>query len=215
MAVPLAAHIHLVPIGADLVLLDMRADAYVCVPDGLAQLRPSADRACLSPADETTLAELVDAGLVEPELCSARRAPPPLPLEALPPREPQPLRTRELLRFVACLWDLLFRYRSRSLGAIVSFAAAAPAAPPDASPEIVRLAHLFQRWAIWLPMPRKCLVRSFVLLRFLQRSGLNAQWVLGVRTWPFSAHCWLQLGDIALDDAPDRLAAFEPIYVVG
>ena len=58
-------------------------------------------------------------------------------------------------------------------------------------------------------------MRSFVLLRFLQRSGLNARWVIGVRTWPFSAHCWLQIDDTALDDAWERLVVYEPILAVG
>ena len=84
-----------------------------------------------------------------------------------------------------------------------------------AAAETLRLARVFQRVAVWLPMPRKCLVRSFVLLRFLQRSGLNARWVFGVRTWPFAAHCWLQLEDTVLDDLVERLAAYEPILAVG
>ena len=58
-------------------------------------------------------------------------------------------------------------------------------------------------------------MRSFVLLRFLQRSGGKATWVFGVRTWPFGAHCWLQLGDVALDDDPARLVGYAPILAVG
>ena len=56
---------------------------------------------------------------------------------------------------------------------------------------------------------------SCVLLRFLQRSGLDARWVFVVRTWPFAAHCWLQLEDTVLDDMVERLAAYEPILAVG
>ncbi|WP_374571406.1 lasso peptide biosynthesis B2 protein [Phenylobacterium sp. J426] len=64
------------------------------------------------------------------------------------------------------------------------------------------------------PLPAKCLVRSFALLCFLRRCGHDAAWCFGVSTWPFAAHCWLQVGEVALDDHPDQLAAYTPIHVV-
>ncbi len=214
MTAPLAPHIHLAPVGEDIVLLDLRADAYFCVPDGVAQLQPSSDRTRLSPADPETLAVLLDAGILMSRPGGDRPCPPSLPESDFGPGVPAAPRAREVLRLGACLWDLFRRYRGQPIGAIVSFAALAPGPRAGTAPEVLRLARLFYRVAPWLPISRKCLVRSFVLLRFLQRSGLNAQWVFGVRTWPFGAHCWLQLDEIVLDDAPERLAAYEPIYVV-
>ena len=41
-----------------------------------------------------------------------------------------------------------------------------------------------------------------------------AVWVFGVRTWPFSAHCWLQIGDAVLDDDPERVGIYPPILAV-
>ena len=48
----------------------------------------------------------------------------------------------------------------------------------------------------------------------LRRAGQNAAWVFGVRTWPFSAHCWLQIGDAVLDDDPERVSRYTPIMVL-
>lgn len=72
----------------------------------------------------------------------------------------------------------------------------------------------FHRWAPFAPAPGKCLLRSFMLLRLLRRHGHDARWVFGVRTWPFRAHCWLQAGDVVLDDDVEALVALTPILVV-
>lgn len=215
MRLSLAPHVHLAVLGDDVVLLDVAADAYLCIPDGRAQLRPLSDSAAVLPADGGILAGLVEAGLV----CAA-----PAPRDRRPPARPArdvgltgdgSPSLGEAFRLGGALWDLAWRYRGRPFAEVLAFAGRAPPCSAERRAEIVRLAQLFQRAAVWLPMSRKCLVRSFVLLRFLQRSGLNAQWVIGVRTWPFSAHCWLQLDDMALDDAWERLVAYEPILAVG
>jgi hypothetical protein len=214
-ATDLSPHIHLARIGRDLVLLDLRADTYLCIPDGVAALRPTPDLTRVQPVDPEVRAALIDAGILDRAAAGGRRRPPALPRQDVVSVPVARLRLREALRLAACLWDLAWRYRGQPLDRIVAYAARAPAELSDRPAEAIRLARLFHEVVPWLPISRKCLVRSFVLLRFLQRSGLNAAWVFGVRTWPFAAHCWLQLGDVALDDAPERLAAYEPIYVVG
>ena len=64
------------------------------------------------------------------------------------------------------------------------------------------------------PISRRLPFRSYMLLRFLQRGGCDANWMIGVRTWPFEAHCWLQLEDVALDDRSERLVRFQPILAL-
>jgi hypothetical protein len=215
MPLSVAQHVHLAVLGDDVVLLDVAADTYLCIPDGRAQLRPSEGGAAVLPIDSEVLGELVAAGLVCTASAPIRRRVPARPMDDIgPPGEATPS-VLEVIRLCASLWDLAWRYRGRPFGEVLAFAARAPACAADRHAEIIRLARLFHRLAIWLPMSRKCLVRSFVLLRFLQRSGLNAQWVIGVRTWPFSAHCWLQLDGVALDDAWERLVVYEPILAVG
>ncbi len=80
--------------------------------------------------------------------------------------------------------------------------------------EIVRQTALFARWLPWVPSQGACLYRASFLRRFLAASGLTADWVFGVTTWPFSAHCWLQAGDLLLDDDLDRVATYTPLMVV-
>ena len=53
-----------------------------------------------------------------------------------------------------------------------------------------------------------------MLRRFLHRRGLDAAWVFGARTWPFAAHCWLQVGDVVINDRIDHVDRFAPVMVV-
>jgi hypothetical protein len=66
----------------------------------------------------------------------------------------------------------------------------------------------------WLPFEGECLQRTFLLRYFLARSGVATDWVFGVRTWPFSAHCWLQIGDLVVGDRLERVQRFTPIMKV-
>ena len=52
-----------------------------------------------------------------------------------------------------------------------------------------------------------------MLVSYLRRCGLRADWVFAVRLWPFAAHCWVQCGDLCLNDDVERLAPYTPILV--
>jgi hypothetical protein len=216
MTLALPPHVYLAVLGDDVVLLDTVADAYFCVPDGVALLRPSCDRGAVAPPDAAVIASLVDAGLLDRSAAATPRVAPMRPTRSLDDPPDDRATATELLRLCGALWDLAWRYRGRRLTGILAYVSAeADASHSSSKEEVLRLAGLFQRWVAWLPIPRKCLVRSFILLRFLQRSGQHASWVFGVATWPFAAHCWLQLDDVALDDHAERLVEYEPILAVG
>lgn len=59
-----------------------------------------------------------------------------------------------------------------------------------------------------------CLFDSLVLILFLRRLGVFPEWVFGVRTGPFSAHCWLQHGHTVLNDSVDNVRSYTPIMLV-
>lgn len=210
----LAPHVRLAVLGDDVVLLDIRTDAYFCAPDAREALQPSDDRSAVAPVEVESAEALREAGFL------VAGAPEPRDILGLPMRDvlddppPGRLTTGEALSLAGAVWDLSRHYRGRSFAEILEAATPGSARRDDPS-EALRLARLFHHLAPWLPVPDKCLARSFVLLRFLQRSGVSARWMFGVRTWPFAAHCWLQVGDVALDDAAERLRVYEPIHAVG
>lgn len=60
----------------------------------------------------------------------------------------------------------------------------------------------------------KCMERSFALVSVCRKYGLRAQAVIGVQNAPFAAHCWVQDGEIVLNEQPDRVQLFTPIMVI-
>ena len=59
-----------------------------------------------------------------------------------------------------------------------------------------------------------CLFDSLALCIFLSRYRLFPQWVFGVTTRPFEAHCWVQHCEIVFNDTPEHVGSFTPILVV-
>lgn len=211
--VALGAAIHAVCIGDDIMVLDLRTDAYLCLPGAGALIH--SDK--LSPEDDRGLTDvLAKAGLpVDPQ--NSPRAAPPRASADLEDAIPGPLQWRDLLDAGWATLDVWLNYRRRTLSQLLTLAIAGSrteASDAGAGACALELARAFRRWSVLCPVPGKCLVRSFMLLRYLQRRGASAVWVFGVRTWPFRAHCWLQVGSVVIDDAYERLIAYSPILVV-
>lgn len=56
-----------------------------------------------------------------------------------------------------------------------------------------------------------CLYDSIALTDFLYRQRIFPELVIGVRTKPFIAHCWVQENGFVLNAVPDYLAIYTPI----
>jgi hypothetical protein len=77
------------------------------------------------------------------------------------------------------------------------------------------LVEAFMRYRIFLFSSRnECLYDSLALIEFLARNGICADWVFGVQTRPFAAHCWVQHGDIVFNDTVEHVSGYTPIMVV-
>jgi hypothetical protein len=59
-----------------------------------------------------------------------------------------------------------------------------------------------------------CLYDSLALTRFLSYYRQYPACVIGVRTAPFGAHCWVQEGGFIFNDAPEYVRRFTPILAV-
>jgi len=59
-----------------------------------------------------------------------------------------------------------------------------------------------------------CFFDSLLLVRFLARAGVPADWVFGIRLSPFRAHCWVSYEGLILNEDSDVVEGFEPILVV-
>lgn len=59
-----------------------------------------------------------------------------------------------------------------------------------------------------------CLRNALSLAESLVRRGVSATLVIGVRTGPFQAHSWVQVGPTIVNDRLDRIHTFKPIAAV-
>lgn len=236
----LAGHVHLCVCGPHAVLMDLRRDRYVAVqpPHVLAGWVAGWPSAPLPAARHrrpdglpakrvrSLLAQLHEQGMLVMEERTGRSATP-LGLAVA---------ERSLLEFdfdrrvavggvefghFALAW---LRARTalavRPIHAIISAAEARKArAPPAAStadpPRERTLIEAFVHLRpLFYTVRRACLLDSLTLVHFLAAHDLYPEWVFGVRTAPFDAHCWVQRGELLFNDLPDRVRQYSPIFRV-
>jgi len=216
MQLYLAPDVHAVAVDRDLVFLDVAADAYFCIADGAEAVALDAGGGvrALAPSAAGTLLE---AGLLA-------ASPPPAILAApgavtRSSRDPvlacaAPLSSSRLWSAVLPAMLEAVGDRGRTLRDLLVRARVHQTPVLAPTPALLAAVQGFEALRPWLPLEGECLQRSALLLGVLRRLGLSARWVFGVRTWPFRAHCWLQVEDIVLADEAERVAAYHPILVV-
>lgn len=215
MSQHLSATTHLVKIGDDIVVLDTRTKTYFCLAAAAEAVRVEPEGIVFEDPD---LAEEFKQADLLADAPARRATSPPTP----PPRQDlglsvaERVRPGDLLLILAAWTTMFFSYHLVRFDRIVASARRGRRSPSAATlgEDLTALVAAFERVLPWLPFQEICLYRSFLLLRILRWRGHDARWVFGVRTWPFHAHCWLQVGEVALDDTADRLEGLTPIMVV-
>lgn len=214
MQLHLGEGVHAVMIDGDAVFLDVKADAYFCLPQIGAAL--IIEGSLLSTAEQPLADGLCASGLARADATAPRRAPAPS----------SPLRSARAMigpETRASAWPRGRHWRALGHAAIAAaigrrqtFARLLPVQgvrAPAPDPRLLADLAVFRRLVPWLPLDGLCLYRSHLLRTYLVALGHSVDWMFGVRTWPFRAHCWLQAGDVALDDEAERVSAYHPIMV--
>ncbi len=201
----LKAGVHAAVIDTALVILDLEADNYFCLPNSGETIVPRPDggaQVLAGPARDT----LEAAGLLQAEAPPLGRT-----LPAKPSRtviyEPAVVTWRDIRSGLAATLEV---GRIKPGSGIVAYLSAPPLRPKGER-DVLRAARAFWRLQPWLPIEGECLLRSALLVRAFRRQGLEAEWVFGVRLFPFMAHCWVQAGDTCLNDDVERLSTYQPL----
>jgi Transglutaminase-like superfamily len=220
------------------VILDVNRDKYLCVDrrqfETLGPLlqgweestSPTVPDAVPIPADAVALASgLLGLGILSDRATHAKDARPtayPLPTEAIDPDSPVGSRlsssahagsffssstraSRELLRQRFQLTVEAVRARKSRK--------ANRAGRPDFE-RTRSFVSVFERLRLFYPRSYLCLFDSLALIHFLARFDVYPDWVFGVNADPFEAHCWVQAGNVVLNDTVARVSGFTPIMVV-
>jgi len=215
MSRQLSATTHLVKIGEDVVVLDTRTKTYFCLPAAAEAVRVGPGGIVF---DDPDLAEeFSQAGLLAEVSAPAPTSPSiSLPNKDLGLQVAERVLLSDVLLILVAWTTMIFSYHIVRFDRLVASARRGrrPSSSDALGTDFKALVAAFERVLPWLPFQGVCLYRSFLLLRVLRWRGHDAHWVFGVSTWPFHAHCWLQVGDVALDDTADRLQGLTPIMVV-
>jgi hypothetical protein len=198
--------------GRDLIFLDAERGAYQLMAGAAHVAHVTAHGARLWSSDPEFLAFLQSEGMIGADLPadSTPQGPPPYPARSA--LGAATADTKGHRRAIARAYaEMALLYVGRPLPFLLAHARSQPSGSRASDP--VELARAFEAASPWLPWQGACVFRSFMLMRLLSRAGVHdLHWVFGVKTWPFSAHCWVQQGDVVLSDYAENLPRFSPIF---
>lgn len=205
----LKGHVRACVEGETLVFLDLRADRYCSVPLARAPKIIGIDADGCGGA----LAKLIERDLVEPapedEGPSIERAR--APTVALLADEGVNVGFADGARVLAACAATSRVLATRRLDLALSRLATEKTKAPARSVRPERLAAVFEAVRPWYPRARVCLFDALALMRFMVWAGAKPGLVIGVRTRPFAAHCWLEIDGKLACDASDHCPSFQPI----
>lgn len=78
--------------------------------------------------------------------------------------------------------------------------------------ELLRIYHSLRPF--FYSTSQRCMLHCMALSEFLAGFGVYPEWVFGVRTKPFQAHCWLDRDGDSLTDSPLNVDRMTPIMIV-
>ncbi len=76
---------------------------------------------------------------------------------------------------------------------------------------VERLEHTVAMAAALYPGRAQCLERSLLLYWCLRRRGIVAHYRMGVQSYPFLAHAWIEYRGHPINDVPEHVRRFRPI----
>jgi len=231
MEYALSPGVHASRIGDSWIFLDITRDKYYCLAGEPARqyselMSPSASdclsaRACAVAKKLTTRGLLVEStpalrrgsGLATTRLQSALDDDFTLQNERVAPQDV----VRFVREFAACahLQDPRRRQLARIIEDVRTLKSRVQEIARKESRSSESLARSFRRIApCFFSAHDACFFSSLLLVRFLARSGISADWTFGVRLSPFRAHCWVSHQGLILNEDSLVVAGFEPILVV-
>jgi hypothetical protein len=203
-----------------LVFLDMEADRYFGLTDAAEAIIRQGVQTPPDAGHAVQIETLVGCGLLvdAPDARPLRACtPPPAPRVSLmdgPLPRTEPLQTATA---IAALMRARLQLAVTGLAVTLRGFAARKAviAPGQATADAIPTAiAAFRQSALYTRSHDQCLVRSLALARHLARRGEAVDLVIGVDVRPFSAHAWVQKGDVLLNETCDGVRGYTPILVL-
>lgn len=208
-------------IGEHAIFLDVEADRYFRLPDALER----AFLAYVANPLEAPAAALVEHGILVPAELERdpgqERVQLPLRSALEMPAHASGCGVASVAEVLATLWQCRRALRTQRFARVLARTCGdrdrrCPGRLPESPSEraLLNAVRLFLRARPYIPIAPCCLPDSLALTRFLARRGLHSRIVIGVAGEPFSAHCWVQVGDLALNETVGYASAHTVIRVL-
>lgn len=211
-------------VGEQIVFLDIKNDRYFRLPQPL-------ERALVTHLEgdgnsDTDISGLIERNILvdQPSSTSVgRRSIKPALRSAMEaPYAKQRIRAFELMEVLAIVLHTKLELKLFSLKHVLDgLGADRHIQPVNTTRPTALLAHrlsdvaaVYRRARLYVPVDMCCLLDSVAMTKFLRRRQLHAHVVFGVALDPFSAHCWVQVDDLVLNDTVGNVNSHTPIRVV-
>lgn len=213
----LAPDVHLAIVDDDLVFLDAARDEYLCVPR---RHKPAVMAAMIGTPSPSDLLDALSEEdlLVESSAGAAWEGPMPTTAETDLGISEGSIRVRLVDLLILGLaavrtWHDIRRGRPAHWFARQRARGIRPCRSASVS-EVHGIARMTAQLRPLVPRSGRCLVRSLLLLHMLDLRGARANWIFGVRTHPFDAHCWVEYDGVVLNDTLEHVRWYTPIVLV-
>lgn len=209
-----------------LVFLDVQRDSYFLLPDAL-------ERALVAhidgdEAENACITELVDRNILSESTAAPRGFTPVIESPSRSaieedPRSPR-LHLQTYLEVLATVCYTKLQLRTRNLKDILDGFVAyreeklsrshGRGATHSTEESLLTAVRTFRHTRLHVPIETSCLLDSLAIARYLSRRTFRTSIVFGVALDPFSAHCWVQAGELALNETVGDANSHTPIRVI-
>lgn len=201
-----------------LILLDIRRDRYLRIPDAIAPAMRGWLEGNADSLPGTVQRMLADSGIVregDPVPTNMLRDTVRIPSELSSPTWMTAGTPAKISGVVVSQFLTRFGLRMRSLESLLrDHIHVASARRPIDHDRLEQRCAAFARARIYSPLSRNCLLDSLSLDRWLGDDARDCRIVFGVTAHPFAAHCWLQSARAVLNDSYDHVSRHTPILAV-
>ncbi len=202
------------------IFLDLSRDRYFCLGDDAAAAFAALVSGEAPSAGSTEVAELRELcadGILLPVAADVW----PMPVETIAARrsirnEHNTVRAPRVVEALSRRLAAEFSLRTRGIRGCVARARdiAKRALPSPDAHEAAAASASFAASMLWRSRAARCVSISLATLEWFAARGRGATLVVGVKLHPFEAHCWVQVGDLLINDEIDQVRPFVPILAV-
>lgn len=131
------------------------------------------------------------------------------------------VRTTDMVLIIRTYLECSFEWRRHNtridklLDCVESWKSECNQQQPDHDLLLVDSVRMFDQFLPYICSTHdRCFFRSLLLSRFLSHKRLPFEFVIGVRTCPFSAHCWVENDGVILNDFLETVLSYSKILAV-